>query len=369
MKKDSKKSVIVFGCGQMGSIVASSMKDLGYNVTVVDSTKKAFDNLGSGYETKSVMNLRAEAPSLILGKDVVISCLPYHKNYAVARSAIELSVPYCDLGGRVDVSESIKDLAKKSGFPYVFTDLGLAPGLVNILAEHGCAKVEDPTDVKMMVGGLPSRRVDNPLGYLTTWSIDGLINEYKDDCLILKNGKVETVRGMDGIEDVYTVKSVNHDKLEAFYTSGGAAHSIERMQELGVQNCSYKTLRFKGHGKLVKFLIRDCELDDETMKQIFTRGCSIFKCNDGFSFSSRIRDVVILVCVVRNNSGIQWRREVFVAGGDEATAMQKATGYSIVSAAHLMVNERIAPTSTHLRYSDVPFEEFSSIIKSLGIEI
>ena len=365
----SNKNVIVFGCGQMGSVVASSMKDLGHRVTVVDSTKEAFQNLGSGYDTKSVMNLRTESSGLILDKDVVISCLPYHKNYSVAHSAIELSVPYCDLGGRVDVSESIKDLAKKKGFPYVFTDLGLAPGLVNILGEHGCTKVDKPTDVKMMVGGLPSRKVDNPLGYLTTWSIDGLINEYKDDCLILKNGKVETVRGLDGIENINTTKSVNHEKLEAFYTSGGAAHSIERMQELGVQNCSYKTLRFKGHGKLVKFLMRDCELDDDTMKKIFTRGCSILKCNDSFSFSSRIRDVVILICIVENNSGVRWRREVFVTGGDEGTAMQKATGYSIASAAHLMVNERITPTSTHLRYSDVPFGEFSSIIKSLGIEI
>ena len=47
--------------------------------------------------------------------------------------------------------------AKKKGFPYVFTDLGLAPGLVNILGEHGCTKVDKPTDVKMMVGGLELR--------------------------------------------------------------------------------------------------------------------------------------------------------------------------------------------------------------------
>ena len=92
---------------------------------------------------------------------------------------------YCDLGGRVDVSQNINEAAKNHGPANVpvFTDLGLAPGWVNILAEVGCRQLHrQATTVRMMVGGLPDSKVNHPLDYVVTWSVYGLINEYKDDC-------------------------------------------------------------------------------------------------------------------------------------------------------------------------------------------
>ena len=98
---------------------------------------------------------------------------------------VDNEVRYCDLGGRVDVSESINEWAGKKATRPVFTDLGLAPGWVNILAEQGYKELNGPADdthIEMMVGGLPDylESSNNPLCYAVTWSVDGLINELKD---------------------------------------------------------------------------------------------------------------------------------------------------------------------------------------------
>ena len=92
----------------------------------------------------------------------------------------------------------------------------------------------------MMVGGLPEyhQSTKNPLRYAVTWSVDGLINEYRDDCLILEDGEIKTVKGMDGVEQI---EGNNFGRMEAFYTSGGASHSIHSMKERGVKNCYYKS--------------------------------------------------------------------------------------------------------------------------------
>jgi saccharopine dehydrogenase-like NADP-dependent oxidoreductase len=133
---------------------------------------------------------------------------------------VENEIRYCDLGGRVDVSESINNLAKEKATRPVFTDLGLAPGWVNILAEQGYKELygdKDDVHVEMMVGGLPDylQSANNPLRYGVTWSVDGLINEYRDDCIVLESGQIKTVKGMEGLQSVETEAL---GSLEAFNT-------------------------------------------------------------------------------------------------------------------------------------------------------
>ena len=179
---------------------------------------------------------------------------------------IENGIRYCDLGGRVDVSAEINELAKTATAP-VFTDLGLAPGWVNIVAEQGYKRVYDATDVRMMVGGIPLNRPRGPLKYFMTWSMDGLLNEYRDDCEILVNGEIKTVSGLSQVEVVDPEWS-GCVALEAFCTSGGAAHTIKSMQKRNVKNCVYKTLRWIGHHELIYFLMNKCGYSDDQLKQV-----------------------------------------------------------------------------------------------------
>ena len=177
--------------------------------------------------------------------------MPYTENLDVALWAIDNDLRYCDLGGSVSFSRSIKAMAQKANKP-IMTDLGLAPGWVNLLGEEVYAQLPEADTVTMMVGGIPRVRVKaDPLNYMLTWSLDGLLNEYVDRCEIIDNGEIKTVSGLDGLEDLV----VDGLELEAFYTSGGSAHSILVMHARGVKNCYYKTLRWRGHCELMNFII------------------------------------------------------------------------------------------------------------------
>ena len=362
----------VLGVGRMGTAIAYAMHKLGFDVTGMDTNLNAADNMPK--HSNCGFFVVADADDIITGLnvqlkfDIVISSLPYHQTEKIGKWCVENGVRYCDLGGRVDVSKNINDHAKQHASKPVFTDLGLAPGLVNILAEEGCKQLHGKVDsVNMMVGGLPDYLESNlnPLRYAVTWSVDGLINEYKDDCLILEDGEIKTVKGMDGLEELETEKL---GKLEAFYTSGGASHSIHSMKERGVKNCSYKTLRYRGHGKIIKFLIRDCSLSDEIVAKIFEEGCG-----------HAHKDEAIVLADVKGGDKT-WHKEILVQSDEQFSAMQKATAFSISAVAAIMAEGTLEGNKDqhrdyhtqypkNLSYRDIPFDKFNKNLNKLGLNI
>jgi len=358
----------------MGTAIAYGMGKLGFNVTGLDTNPNAAKHIDLSKPNNEFYAIKnaADICSFIRHDkpDIAISSLPYHQTEAVGKHCVDNGIRYCDLGGRVDVSQNINDYARRNATKPVFTDLGLAPGLVNILAEQGCREligVNEGASVEMMVGGLPDylESANNPLRYKVTWSVDGLINEYRDDCIILENGQIKTVKGMSGVEQLETDSL---GKVEAFYTSGGASHSIYSMKERGVANCSYKTIRYKGHGDMVRFLIRDCNLDDETLNKIFVDGCG-----------HASKDEVIVIAKVKK-ANKTWRKEKLIKSDDQFSAMQKATAFSICSVATIMAKGEMEGNKEQhrdywekynvaLSYADVPFDKFHSNLNKLGIDI
>lgn len=355
-----KKRAIVCGVGNMGRAIIWAMFHLGFHVIALDKEKDSARKLSSNmFDFLCVENQADLEKAIILSNpDVVISSLPYHQTLPVAVFCIKKGYNYCDLGGRVDISNQINDETRTSRIKnYTFTDLGLAPGWVNILAEYGCQelskKEQKIKNVKMMVGGLPVIPFNPPMNYLVSWSIDGLLNEYEDNCKILTNGVEAVVSGLEGLE---TVKTKSLGELEAFYTSGGASHSIASMKNKNVENCFYKTLRYKGHCDLVKFLIRRCKLDRECLVNIFKKGCT--KPNN-------VHDVVIIKVEINSENDI-WEKEILVSGNAHISGMQKATSFPISSIAKMMAEGLFnSPSAKGLSYQDINYEEFSKNIETL----
>jgi saccharopine dehydrogenase-like NADP-dependent oxidoreductase len=281
---------------------------------------------------------------------------------------------YCDLGGRVDVSANINEYANRIDAEYckaikpLFTDLGLAPGWVNILVEQGCKEIHRTAEeVEMMVGGIPGIPSNPPLNYAVTWSTDGLINEYVDDCEVLYDGEIKSVSGMDGLETVH-LDLIDED-MEAFFTSGGASHTIKNMKDRGVKNCFYKTLRWPGHCQAVKFLIKTCDLSNDCLMEIFEKGCV----NDG-------GDIVLIRALVKSGS-ITWKKEKIIPSDPSTgfSAMQRSTAFPISSIAKIMAEGYFDDREEERRgyykrlpriltYKDVPFDKFNENLKTLGIQ-
>ena len=342
----------IVGTGRMGQAIAWAMSRLGCeNLTLVDAS---MDNLIECSEIAScptmsfqIVSPAAEYPFL-KNNDIVISALPYHKNEKLARYCIDNKLAYCDLGGHISTSNSINEYAKSKG-SVVMTDLGLAPGWVNILAERGynsCGLDDLPETIVMMVGGLPVNP-NNYLKYNCTWSHDGLINEYRDQCDVLINGFHTLAEGMSGLTDIETSLGA----MEAFYTSGGASHTIRTMQKRGVQNCCYKTIRHKGHCEALRFLMNDCGLDDEGLTALLKVACP------------PAEDLVIIKVRVGGYKNIaDWTEEKIIYSNNKFSAMQMGTAFPISVAAHLIGTGNF---SGPLSYKDIPYEEFETGLDSL----
>ncbi len=364
----------VLGIGRMGTAICYALHELGLYVIGADSNEAGGLNFrkhiagadGTFYLTDENDADKMMERALMFEKpDIVVSSLPYHQTEMIGYWCIDNGMRYCDLGGRVDVSRNINEHALGVATKPVFTDLGLAPGWVNILAEEGCKQLHrQVTTVKMMVGGLPDSKVNHPLDYVVTWSVDGLINEYKDDCQILEDGKLKIVKGMSGLE---SVECDTLGKLEAFYTSGGASHTIQSMKAKGVANCYYKTLRYEGHRDIVRFLIEN--QSEECVREAIERGCQN---------SDDVDDVVLIKAFVEGEN-VEWKKELAIWGdSDGFSAMQKATAFSISSVAKIMAEGKLEGDKEEhrgyytqhprsLSYADVPIDEFNNNLKLLNI--
>ncbi len=216
--------------------------------------------------------------------------------------------------------------------------------------------------------GLPAEDTgDNPLNYKITWSVDGLINEYRDDCIALKGGKPVVVKGMDGLESINIECAGDDIQFEKFYTSGGASHTIDSMMARGAKNCSYKTIRYAGHCNIVKYLIFDCGLGDEELQKIF-ESCGVAS-----------KDVVLMTAKVKGDD-VTWYKENAIFSDEKFSAMQKCTAYPISAVAYLMATGHFNKTKQQhrdwnqpypkvLSYSDVPYKEFLETLHELGLDV
>lgn len=351
----------IFGTGNMGQAIAWSMDELGYNLVLLDSSleslKKCNNLLSKDAELKVIEDqYTLGLPTVFADKhpDVVISSLPYDKNPILAQHCIKHGIRYCDLGGNVKISDEINEFASRSARWPVMTDLGLAPGFANIILEEFFRQVSEseeqlktPENVNIMAGGIPKERItDDYFNYYSTWSIDGLINEYLEDCTLVQNGVRIISPPLKGL---VKIKTKNLGELEAFYTSGGSAHSVNRMIELGVSNFSYRTLRWPGHHRTINLLINKCDLNRDQLKNIFVKNCST-KINDD--------------CVAIYISVDDQIQEMVIYPQRGFTAMQVGAGYSTAVVASMIARGDFDNKKV-VKYEDINFDDFTSTLDRL----
>lgn len=365
------KKIVVFGSeGQMGRVICKGFSRLGYHVVGVDVGVSSQDSPVHSYHNCDINDNK-----LYLLDDVysdtqivaTVSALPYFLNARVANYSFGWGVPYFDLGGKVGVSKFIHDLAIEND-THCFTDLGLAPGWVNIVAENAyktLSKVDKVHTINMSVGGLPYNDdydyddddddggLIPPLNYELTWSVEGLLNEYRDDCEVLLNGEIVTVKGMSGLRQL-NIHGLSKDLVfETFNTSGGASHTLPIMQKRGVVDCSYQTIRLPGHASCMMMLLES--LTDEEIIKVLNN-----ECRNGF------KDAVVIVV----NGNVCTKSTHFdyikcILATEEETAMQRCTAYPLVSVVHTTLQYGFPSKRRVMNYEDVDYDKFANLLSVL----
>ena len=244
--------IAVIGAGLMGRAAVfdlSRIPDI-EEVGLIDIDRKlageVADRYGNDKTTPGHLDASEieAATSLLADFDAAVSCVPYKYNPGLTLAAVRGRCHLVDLGGNNDTVRTqlaMNDEAEQAGV-IIIPDCGLAPGMVSILVVDGVSRFDNVRSLKIRVGGLP-QSPRPPLGYQMLFAAEGLINEYREPCLILENGRKKTVNPMTGLEKL---EFDGIGELEAFYTSGGTSTLPDTFAGK-IDFLDYKTIRYPGH--------------------------------------------------------------------------------------------------------------------------
>jgi lysine 6-dehydrogenase len=309
------------------------------------------------------------------GVDAALSAVPYYLNGPLAALAAAAGVHWCDLGGKTEIvleQKKLAPLAQAKGITIV-PDCGLAPGLVNILAEAAIRKLDSVDSCRLFVGGLP-QKPEPPLNYQLVYSLEGVLDYYTTDSWVLEGGRPAKRAALSELETVEFDAPLG--KLEAFHTAGGLS-TMGFKYEGKIGRMEYKTLRYPGHAKIMESL-RD--LGFFASEEVDVKGTRVKPRDLVISVlrpkldKPRGRDLVVLRVVCEGKRAGQPARAGFemVDCYDEVngvSAMMRTTGYSLSLTAQMQVRKEIAPAGVWTPDECVPADKYLAALARRGIQV
>lgn len=343
----------------------------------VEKAQRFISELGSDKIEAIALNAECDEALrevMALG-DVVVNALFYTFNERVAKAAIDTEVHAVDLGGHIGgITENVLQLneqAQAAGVTIV-PDLGVAPGMVNILTGYGASKLDEIESIKLYVGGIPTEPKP-PLHYTRVFSLEGVFDHYTEPSKMIQKGSLVEVPSMTGIEPIYFDE---FGVLESFYTSGGISTLYQTFPN--VKTLEYKTIRYKGHADKFKLLV---DLDflnkDNTVEvdghEVSVRSVVREALKKKLELGKKI-DAVLLRAIIAGEvkqEQITYEYEMVVKKDVEAniTAMARATANTISVVAQMIGAGTINKRGVYPPEQIVPGDEFIVQMAKRGVVI
>ena len=318
---------------------------------------------------------REAVHALMRQSDAVMSAIPYYFNLELARAAVDAGVHFCDLGGNTDIVFQQKVLSEEAAAKgiTIVADCGLAPGMVNILAQHGMEQMDEVRAVRIYVGGLP-QQPEPPLNYQIVYSLEGVLDYYTTLSWVLRDGKRAQVKALSEREPVRFDAPVG--ELEAFHTAGGLSTMAFRY-EGKVPTMEYKTLRYPGHAHIME-AVRELgllELNPVDVKgqKVVPRDLVVAAMGPRLT-KPKGRDLVALRVVVDGaragaDASVGWELIDFYDTARGISAMMRTTGYSLSITGQMQARGEVAPAGVHTPDECMPAERYIAELAKRGVNI
>lgn len=260
----SPLKVIILGAEQIGLETAKDLiKNQNIqNIAIADKneekSKKVCEQLQSDKLIPISVNAKnyEEMKNVVKPYDLLINTLTYEYIVPVAHAAIHSRVHAVDRGGHLRYFTHflfmLHEQAKKTGVTYI-PDLGISPGISNILSSYGAHLYDRIESLKIYAGSIPIKD-NSPLQHKHFFPIPHLLDQYNDLSFIIRDNKRKFIPSLTGIE---SIQFENYSNLEAFYTAEGPStlhHSYPQLQTY-----EHKTIRHQGHVKKMQ-LLKDLHL-------------------------------------------------------------------------------------------------------------
>ena len=375
--------VVILGAGLMGKETARDLvkSDDVQKVYLADLNVRQAEDFAEELMSDKLDILLLDATNdqqlsdvMALG-DVVVNALFYTFNEKVARIAVDIGVHSIDLGGHIGgATDAVLGLAEKAEAKGVtiIPDLGVAPGMINILTGYGAGKLDKVDSIKLYVGGIPVKP-EPPLNYNIVFSLEGVFDHYTDPSHVIRNGELKEVPSLSEIETVHFEK---FGELEAFHTSGGTSTLTESFPN--VKTLEYKTIRYKGHAEKFQLLVdlgllsRDNEVtvDGKTVK---VRDVMREHLSPQLRLGKKSDAVLLRVIVSGEKDGSPKTYEYeMITEKDLAvneTAMARATANTMSIVAQMIGTGLINKRGVHPPEKIVPGEKYIEEMKKRGVII
>ena len=367
-------SVLVLGTGKVGKTVAEMILSFGkgnYRVTLGDASEaslaEASRNLsnlsawvrsnakgksafGVDFDSRRVdCSSSTDVAAALKGHDYVICMLPHQFVRGIAEAANKAGVHYFDVTEDVKTTDRVRAIAKARPRIALAPQCGLAPGFIGIVGANLARKFDRLRSIELKVGALP-KHPRGKLGYAFNWSPEGVINEYINDCEVIRMGRRQMVPALEG----YEVIVINGVQLEAATTSGGLGTMCETYDGK-VETLHYKTMRYLGHFEHIKFLFQEMRMqeDRDQLGRIMKN-----------ALPPVAEDYVFVHAAVEGWEGDQLSREEFVraypqmqVAGQEWRAISWTTAASLCAVIE-MVRDGVLPQMGFLKQEEIPLDAF-----------
>lgn len=341
--------VLILGCGNIGSVAAEDFAKSMTSVEVfvadknVARAKEVAERIGTGNVSWIRLDTSnySELVNALRNFDLAMGFLPGNLGYRLVEACVDVGRDLVDVSYMSENPLTLNDKAVRANVTIV-PDCGLAPGVSNILVGHALRRLDKVQTVRIMVGGLPETPVP-PLGYVITWSLESLIDEYTRKARIVKDGKIVDVEALNGLEEV---EFPNVGRLEAFYTDGlrTLLHTVNNVDSMWE-----KTLRYPGHAEKVG-LLKALGFFDE--RQIDVEGVNLsprkltVKLLEQKLWKPEVKDIVALkveVSGVKNGKQTRYIYHLLDRYNEKRgiTAMARTTAYPASIIAQLILRKAI----------------------------
>lgn len=234
--------ILVLGAGLVGGPMAIDLaKDGEFEVTSADISSEALSKLNE-YPGIETVNADLDNPETIKflaeGKDIVINAVPGFMGYRTVERLIEFGKNVIDIAFFPEDMFGLDEKARKNGVT-VICDIGVAPGMSNVLIGYGASLLDTLEKGITYVGGLPVVRTW-PFEYKAVFSPIDVIEEYTRPARYIDGGRMVVREALSDPEllnfpGIGTLEAFNSDGLRTLATTIKGDYMIE------------KTLRYKGH--------------------------------------------------------------------------------------------------------------------------
>ena len=259
--------VLILGSGRVGKVMAQDLvQDPQFRVTMADVDPQGLSHFNGDSGISLILqdlSDKHQLQKLAKKYDTVINALPGFMGFAAFQNVISAGIDIIDIAFFPEDPFVLQQMALKNKVTALM-DCGVAPGMSNLLVGYATSQLEETSEVKIYVGGLPRVR-EWPYEYKAVFSPIDVIEEYTRPARYLKFGQVVTEPALSGRE-LLDFKEVG--TLEAFNTDGLRT----LLKTISCPNMIEKTMRYPGHIEKM-MLLRETGFFGQSPLEI--NGCKI----------------------------------------------------------------------------------------------